>query len=118
MNRSLGILFVIAVAVSMIGYSGSPASAPAAHPEGGSTADASSGANLSVALAPERCKLESDLSCPNCGSFCPAQPLRDTITDFFPAQNAAPVVEDHLGVPQNFSCSVKSIVAIVPDPAH
>ncbi|HJX83817.1 MAG TPA: hypothetical protein VJ723_05700 [Candidatus Angelobacter sp.] len=118
MNRGLGILFVITVAVSMIGYAGSPGNAPTAHPGAGSAADTSSAANLSVVLAPERCKLNQDLRCPNCGSFCPAQPLRDTIKDFFPAQKATEVAKDRLGVPQDLACSLKFLVAIVPDPAH
>ena len=117
MNRGLGVLFVVAVAVSMIGYSGNPASAPAALPEEGSTADANSGPSLSVVLAPERCKVDQDFNCPpNCGSFCPAQPLRDTIKSFFP--NNAGQTGDYLEVPLNVQGGLKFVVAIVPDPVH
>jgi hypothetical protein len=117
MNRGLSVLFVIAVAVSMIGYSGTPETAPAALPEKGSPADANSGPNLSVALAPERCKVDQDFNCPpNCGSFCPAQPLRDMIKSFFPNNVGQP--GDYLEVPLNIQGSLKFVVAIVPDPAH
>jgi hypothetical protein len=117
MNRGLGVLFVIAVAVSMIGYSGSPAGAPAARSETGSAADTNSGPSLSVALAPERCKVDQDFNCPpTCGSFCPAQPLRDTIKSFFP--NNAGQTGDYLEVPLNVQGGLNFVVAIVPDPAH
>jgi hypothetical protein len=116
MNRGLGFLFVVVLAMSMIGYSGSSANAPVARPEAGSAGDTTAPPNL---LAyPERCKASLDLSCPNCGPFCPAQPLLDTIRDFFPAPSANQGSGDHLGVPQGAYCTVQSIIAIVPDPVH
>lgn len=115
MNRGLGILLVIAAAVSIIGYpQGQPASTGLR--QANSSTNNSPPSETLERISPENCVVSENLDC-NCGDYCPAQDLIDAIREFFPPQQGTTAAAS-LGVPPDRAAAVKFIVAIVPDPVH